>query len=1206
MSEKESKFIVGIGASAGGLEALQHFLEIAPIGENISYIIAQHMSPTHKSMLRNLLSKSSKLKTIEIENGMLIEGDSVYITPPNKNVKVKNSTLLLTTPTGENYVAKPSIDELFFSLSEIEDANIVGILLSGTGSDGTKGCIAIKTAGGITLAQDPKESTYNGMPQSAISAKAIDKVLSVYEMGEEILEIKKYYEDGSIGDFNPAKERSEYEKIIDILNKKEGVDFSLYKSDTIERRIERMMAMLKIKSTKELREHIEKNDDASRELYKDILIGVTSFFRDKEAFESFYKELDKKITSKDENESIRIWTIGSSTGEEAYSIAIIVSEILRKRKQNRNVQIFATDIDDDAISTGRRGEYPINLIQNIEKDYLNRYFDITQDRIRLHKNIRNMVIFSKHDITNDPPFNKLDAVVCRNLLIYFTHELQFSIFSYFHYALNDEGILFLGKSESLGQRENLFLQIDKHKIYKKVQMDNKIKELYQFKQKDSHKLEHVQSTNKKSLQEQMVEAIGMEFMPKSIVINENAEIIYVREEIPYLQVPIGTASFNIYKIIHHDLSLELRSLIHRAKKQRSYIKGSGVRVELNNEIKKSVRLSVIPFMENSRGEYSLYIVCFEDDHIKEGVDCNNLEADGKENITLLEDELAKTKLYLQSVIEELETSNEELQSTNEELQSSNEELQSTNEELETSNEELQSTNEELQITYSELNAISEERERQRKIAQESLESLSIANKELETRDRLLQGIMNVSISGVVVFEHTEDGLNCAMFNKSASEIIASNTKVSKAQKEAVEYFFKEESGFWSELLEGKKIDKKLEISVKQKRRWIHFLAAPFANGIVSIFYDITKEKVYEEELKYQLKLIKLALKSGNLGFWELKDNNSSLTWDDKMYEIYALKRDENPTFAKWKKFVEPQDLKRILDVVEKALNGDEPFEERFNIKDGNGEKKTIHLTMVSIGENKDKRLIGINKDITLESEMENQRILYEDARRKQIRDLLRNIAHHWRQPLNSLSVCLDYMGDVIKDSESKKAFDEISKDMHNDLNELSRNINIFSDEYENSSKSSENPTLKNSLEKCMHMMDAILHENSINTHIDFVEDFLMPIDRSQGIEIFSNLFMNVVEIKKKRELDDVEISIRARRVGENVIMTFEDNCGGIDEELMPDALFTPYTTTNFKSRDRGLGLYVVSYTIRNGLNGTIRAENTKNGAKLTIVFPSVD
>jgi len=739
--QKDEVVIVGIGSSAGGLEALQSFVQNLPTKSNMSYIIAQHLSPTYKSMMVDLLQKEAKIKILEAQNGLVAAKNTAYICPPNKNITVSDNIIHLSEPQSTTYSPKPSVDLLFESLANYKRNKAIGIILSGTGSDGSRGIRAIKAEGGFTIAQEPESAKYDGMPISVINTGNIDMILPPETIGKELVEILEYpikvqeTEDKE----DQQKYHNVYKNILTKLSKETKVDFSLYKSSTIVRRIERRMATLKITSVIDYNNYLLKNKEEITELFKDILIGVTSFFRDEEPFEALEKQLKLYFQHKEEK-IFRAWTAACSTGEEPYTVAMILAEVLGPKLTEYKIQIFASDLDKVAIESARKGLYPESAIMNIPKRFKSKYFTVKGDQFEIIKPIKEMVIFSKHDITRDPPFLRLDFISCRNLLIYFTTELQRKIFPLFHYSLKANGILLLGKSESVGQFQNYFKTIDKKwKLYEAIYLGRKetpnMSRNYIAERYVEPKNTPI-AIKPPSMNDILIQKIQEHILPSSIIINEMMDIVYLKGENRYLRRPDGESTDNIYKNINPILSIELRTLLNDGKISKKIVKSKFHKVPMGENSIKFVRIIIIPILEELNTP-PLYIIFFQDEE-PEHIQPIDLEKAGGENekVKLVELELLKTREQLQTVIEELETSNEEMQSMNEELQSSNEELQSSNEELETTNEELQSTNEELQTAYAELRASYDEKQIQKDELEKLQSKVQKANSLLDESQNL--------------------------------------------------------------------------------------------------------------------------------------------------------------------------------------------------------------------------------------------------------------------------------------------------------------------------------------------------------------------------------------------------------------------------------------------------------------------------------------
>jgi len=720
-SRIESVFpIVGIGASAGGLEALEGFIANIPSGCNIAFVIIQHLAPKHKSIMDSLLQKYTDMKILPVKDRMKVEPNCIYLNPPNKDVSIIKRSFCLMEPTRAHAVNLP-IDHFFRSLAEDQAEKAICIILSGTGTDGTLGLKAIKGSGGMTMVQIESQAKYDNMPRSAIDTGMVDYILPVEKMPKELLKYAQHpYIEGAKKKITPKQKYLDFvNKIFLLIRTATGHDFSNYKQNTIRRRIERRMAVHQIGKIEQYVKYLIEKPAEVETLYKDMLITVTNFFRDPAAFDILEKKIIKQIVKDKAAEyPIRIWVPGCGTGEEAYSIAILLVEAMSKLKKHMDVQIFATDLDDVSIEYARVGSYPEAIAADVSAARLQRFFIREDSTYRIKKHIREMVIFSKQNLIKDPPFSKLDMVSCRNLLIYMDSVLQKKILPLFHYTLNPNGFMFLGSSETIGEFSNLFMSIDtKWKIFrcKNVSIgkgiDQPILPFYEpgIEMQPAERKVELQESNIRYLAEKV---ILENYAPSCVLVNEKYEIIYFHGQTDkYLSPPTGEPSFNILKMIREELRYKLSTSLHDVVKQKNAFVCKGLQVKRNGGFC-TIDMTVRPFTE-ARASGGLIMVIFEESPFvqkapqkapgkKKRVSVVSAESESDPRFKAIEQELVSTKEYLQTTIEELETTNEELKSTNEELQSTNEELQSTNEELETSREELQSTNEELETVNSEL------------------------------------------------------------------------------------------------------------------------------------------------------------------------------------------------------------------------------------------------------------------------------------------------------------------------------------------------------------------------------------------------------------------------------------------------------------------------------------------------------------------------
>lgn len=861
----KSIIIVGIGASAGGLEALQNFLLNLPAERgNIAYVVVQHLSPKHKSMMVELLARETPFDVLEIVNGMAPKANTVYITPPDRDVFLEKKLFKLKKPPVKWVGPKPSVDKFFISLAQEMNDKSVGVILSGTGSDGSQGIRAIRAEGGITIAQKPDEAKYDGMPLSSIQTKSIDYILSVSDIAQEVIHLLRYPKSLRVD----KAENDELYHIFEILKDYIGTDFSLYKKSTITRRIERRMAAIKSIDLNEYIEYLRSNSGEIELLYKDMLIGVTSFFRDGTPFEDLAKEIQKYLDEHPNMDTFRVWAPACASGEEAYSLAITLDEILVNHK-SVHVKIFATDIDEDSVIKARRGLFPEVSVTGISEERLKRYFIQRGNEFEVKPILKERVIFSRHDITIDPPFVNLDLVVCRNMLIYFENELQKRIFTTFAYSLHPRAILFLGKSETVGPHTDLFETTSQQsKLYITRTTTESRKALYPQLANPSKYLKP-SSTIKKRHSGNMEEAIKgtlfEHYENKCIVVDNNFNIHYIKGNLnDLLTLPSGEINNNILKMLPDSLSLEIRSLIYKINKGEHTFEFP-VETERIDE-QRLINIKITP-LEGYAGNYQYFLLCFEITPYKSANQEMQKEdgTDYSEDIKHLEQELMATREHLQTVVEELETSNEELQSSNEELQASNEELQASNEELETTNEELQSTNEELQTAYAEIRALYEKQNIQNSNLEDRTQQLVHVKEELDIQYNYLKEILDTEKNIVVV----TDGHNITSTNQSFLNFFDQYKNIDEFKKEHAcicEFFEKiDEENFiydkkgginWLQLiLHTNRSDLKVKM-IKDSKTFTYHIMANELNGEGNIFVvtltDITDIEVARENMSKAL------------------------------------------------------------------------------------------------------------------------------------------------------------------------------------------------------------------------------------------------------------------------------------------------------------------------------------------------------------------
>lgn len=724
--------IVGIGASAGGLKALEAFFSGVPADTNshMAFVIVQHLAPDHKSILTELIQRFTKMQVFEVTDGMLVQPNCAYIIPPGRDMAFINGSLQLLEPALPHGKRLP-IDFFFRSLAEDQHERAIGIILSGTGSDGTLGIRAIKGEGGMVMAQTPESAEYDGMPSNAIATGLVDYIIEPDKMASRLISYVQHafgrLPKGSAS-LKPKSENA-LKKIFVLLRAHSGNDFSHYKSSTIMRRIERRMAVHQIETIDDYARFMQQTPVEVESLFRDLLIGVTNFFRDPEAFKVLEEQvIPNLLEGKPMGSQIRVWVVGCSTGEEAYSIAILIQEMMDLKRTSLQVQVFATDIDENAIAKARMGIYPASIAEDVSAERLARFFTCESGGTvyRIRKSIRDMLIFSEQNVIKDPPFSKVDLITCRNMMIYMDVNLQKKIIPLFHYALNANGILFLGTSETVGEFHHLFEVLDrKAKLFKR-KSDTKhhhpvaISEIvppFTIVKNNIQRGPITIEEPSNHVFKRMTEQAMLDYKSMvAILVNDHGQMLYIHGQTgKYFELTTGTVeNFSILNMAREGLRQKLTIALHKASRQKVAVSVSNILVKMQDgDI--SVNLTITPVAMNQfiKQEATLFVVILDEatnslPGVTEKEDAGGIgKAVASSQSDLLEIEALKQELrtkeeYLQSTNEELESSNEELKSSNEEMQSVNEELQSTNEELETSKEELQSVNEELATVNSEL------------------------------------------------------------------------------------------------------------------------------------------------------------------------------------------------------------------------------------------------------------------------------------------------------------------------------------------------------------------------------------------------------------------------------------------------------------------------------------------------------------------------
>jgi two-component system, chemotaxis family, CheB/CheR fusion protein len=736
--EGPSFTVVGVGASAGGLEAFRELLRSLPPDSDLAVVYIQHLAPHYESTLAALLAETTTMPVAQVIDKTPLKPGHVYVIPPNKFLSISRGNLRLT-PRPDGRAQHAPVDYFFRSLAEYAQQRAVGVVLSGTDSDGAAGLREIKAVGGLTFAQDPATAKFDGMPRAAISTGAIDTVLPPDAIARELARIANHllfrHVKARTRETELAVSDDHWRKIFALLRGSSGVDFTHYKQPTLRRRLQRRMVLHKISAVDQYLRFLHQNPQEVNALYQDILIHVTRFFREPDSYQFLADNVFPRVVRdrRTGDQPLRLWVPGCSTGEEAYSVAICLLEFLGDDATASPVQVFATDVSESAVEQARAGVYPESIAADVSPERLSRFFNKIDGSYRISQHVRDAVIFARQDLTRDPPFSKIDLIVCRNVLIYLGPLLQKKLMNVFHYALKPTGFLMLGASETIGPHSDLFTLADKrHKVYTKkitgvrMNMDFPAQQRT-YDRADSVRKQPPDNRTEPGIVNEANRVILTRYSPPGVIVDEDLHIIQFRGQTgPYLEPAPGEASLNLLKMAREGLLYDLRAALAEARKTGGPARRENLRVKFNGHII-DLNIEAVPLVIGH--DHRHFLILFQD--VTPEPSAPAASAPGKKSpapsgrrkavsgrpgtksesdksVVRLHQELAATREYLQSIIQDLEATNEELQSANEEILSSNEELQSTNEELDTAKEELQSTNEELNTLNEELQGRNEE------------------------------------------------------------------------------------------------------------------------------------------------------------------------------------------------------------------------------------------------------------------------------------------------------------------------------------------------------------------------------------------------------------------------------------------------------------------------------------------------------------------
>ncbi len=934
--------VVGIGASAGGLDAFKKLLKAIPEESGMAYVLVQHLDPNHESMLVALLQKATNIPVLEISDDIKVQPNHIYILPSNKMMIANDGVLELSPrPAKSKNERNLPIDLFFTSLAEVHQSHAIGVVLSGTASDGTMGLKAIKNHGGITFAQDEESAAYEGMPHSAAEAGVVDFILPPEKIPQKLLEVVNIIKGKDVEDI-PQQEEDVFKQILSLLRIRKGTDFTYYKQSTIRRRILRRMAINKTEEPSVYLKYLREKKTEQDLLYQDLLIPVTDFFRDPKIFDSICKSVFPLIVkNKKEGEPIRIWVAGCSTGEEVYSIAICFKELMGDRFStdgHQRVQIFATDISEPAIAKARNAIYSKSDVIGLNEAHLNEYFTKNNGDYQAKKSIRDLCVFAQHNFLKDPAFSKMDFISCRNVLIYMEPYLQKKALITFHYALNPKGYLLLGKSETTsGVPEHFAVcqlkgtaKTDKIFIRKDIQG----RFVPTASQRSEKNFDINMDTKSKAIrtdfQKTADDIILSKYTPAGVVVNEVMDIVHFRGRTGlFLEPSPGKASLNLLKMAKDGLAFELRNILHKAKKENTTILKENIPIQVNGE-QHNISIEAMPLPDIIDPHY---LILFHDNLLnnssqvatstkKTSVATKSTSAAKDLRIQQLEKVLAQSREDMRSITEDQEAANEELQSANEELLSGSEELQSLNEEMETSKEELQSTNEELTVVNQEIIGLNEQVTEARDYAEAVIsnlhEPLLVLDKHLRVKSANYSFYKNFQVNekdteGKIIFDLGNKQWNIPELREQLQNIL--DHKVKFENFEVAHNF--PNIGERIVLLNAREL-----INETGREKFILLAIA-----------DITEQKIARKKVEESEQRFRLATETSGIGIWEWNVITNQIKWDAKMFEIYGVKPTNNGfvQYDTWKDTVVPDDIEEQEKILQDTIKNIRSSKRSFKI-----------------------------------------------------------------------------------------------------------------------------------------------------------------------------------------------------------------------------------------------------------------------------------
>lgn len=1188
--DENTILVVGIGASAGGVQALREFFTNVPPDPGMSYVVILHLSPDYDSKLAEILRQTTSLPVTQLTTKAKVEKNHVYVVPPNKHLSMSDGHIVASENIREEDRRAP-VDIFFRTLASSHGASAVCVILSGTGANGSMGLKRVKEMGGAVFVQNPREAEFNEMPRNAIATDLVDEVLAVADIPGKII---KYI--NSVGNVQipiEAEHRAQDQQhalreIFTQLRLRTGHDFSNYKRPTVLRRIERRISIRNLPDLPSYAAYLLQTPDEVTALLKDLLISVTNFFRDRKAFELVETDvLTSILQGKKSDDQVRIWVAGCATGEEAYSLAMLCAEKTFGQIDAPRVQIFATDIDEAAISIARDGLYTLNDAADVSPERLRRFFNKEGSEFRIRREIREMILFANHNFIKDPPFSHLDMVSCRNVLIYLNHAVQERVMETFHFALRQSGFLFLGSSESADGAGDLYQSYNReHHIFRSrhaIMQSYPVPEsVPTFRTQREITPSETPSGNDIKIRDRITLGdlhmrLLEQYAPPSVLVNADYEIVHISDRAgSYLQISGGEPSQNLLKLVRPELRLELRAALFQASQRQSPVDVRNVKV-IVDEVTETLNIHVRPVFRPDDLAQGFILVIFE--RIAEDGLGNNIIVSSDQPVAQsLEEELIRLKTQLRASVEHHEFQAEELKASNEELQAMNEELRSAAEELETSKEELQSINEELRTVNQELKIKVEETTTGTNNLQNLINSADIATIFLDRSFR----VALFTPPARVLFNLIPNDIGRPLSditNKLDNTNILQDAELVLDKLQTIE---REVEGPNGKLF----MMRVLPYRTEEDR----------INGVIITFFDITARARAEEALKISEERYRAAMQSANMAAWDWDIANDKIIWNDQHFLVLGLEPDTTPKSTSFFfNFVHPEDTQLVTDELRNAVSKTGTYRAEFRIKRADNNKTSWmrgYGRVVARDADKATRMVGVMYDITENKIVEQQKD-----------EFIAIASHELKTPVTSIKVFAEILQEQFELANDTQNVNLLKK-----LNgQIDRLTDLISDLLDSTKIAEGRLELKrekidlNALIKEMsEEVQRTIKKHSIVLKLDDLPE--VTADSERIGQVLNNLLTNAVKYSPKGG----DITIVSQKFDKYIRVSVSDEGIGVAKDARSRIFEKFFRITNPSMQPypgMGLGLYISAGIIeRHG--GTVAVESDEGkGSSFSFTLP---